>query len=245
MARLRRIVLAGHPHVIIQRGRSGQPVFVDATDRESFLGALRDAARASRVAIHAYGLQPNEVRLLVTPETEAGLAAMMQAVGRRFVRAYNRRHGRTGTPWEGRYRSTVIETASYLLACMRFTESAAAGGQFASIRSHDHDASMWSSAAHHLGERSDPLVSQHPAFWALGNTPFDREAAYRRFATQQPHREELAAILLSTLHGWVLGSAAFAAEAGEKGSRRPLPAARGRPRKMPLPVNLDDQTPFK
>ena len=244
MARLRRIVLAGHPHLIVQRGHSGQRVFVDATDRESFLASLRDAAREARVAIHAYGLLASEVRLLATPETSAGLALMMQAVGRRFVRTYNQRHDRTGTPWEGRYRSTVIEAARYLLPSMRFVEAPVGGGQSAPAGGYDHDVAMWSSAAHHLGEHLDPLVSQHPAFWALGNTPFEREAAYRRFVSQPPPDEELAAILLSTLHGWVLGSKAFATEAGEKAGRRAQPAARGRPRKPPAPARKYDVSPI-
>ena len=226
MARLRRIVLPGQPHVILHRGHNGQAVFVDAEDRAAYLASLREAALALKVAVHAYGLLAGEVRLLVTPSSDAGLGQMLQAVGRRFVPGFNRRHGRSGTPWEGRFRSTVIETAPHLLDCMHFVE---APGESAG----EDDAQSWSSTEHHLGVRPDPLVTPHPAFWALGNTPFDREAAYRRVVARPLAPDVMAAILHAAQHGWVLGSAEFAAWVAGQTGRRSQPAARGRPVKPP------------
>ena len=117
MARLRRIVIPGQVHVIVHRGHNGQPVFVDEQDHETYLSSLRDAARDAGVAVHAYGLFWREVRLLVTPKDEAGLGRMMQSIGRRFVRIFNQRHVRTGTPWEGRFRSAVIEAGPHFPGC--------------------------------------------------------------------------------------------------------------------------------
>jgi putative transposase len=229
LARLRRIVLPGQAHVIIHRGHNGQDVFLDARDQDSYLSSLRDAATEAGVAVHAYGLFRHEVRLLATPRDEVGLGRMMQAVGRRFARLFNQRHGRTGTPWEGRFRSTVIEATAYFLACLRFVEglsetSAPAG------RAGD-DAGIRSSAAHHLEGQGDPIAQAHPAYWALGNTPFEREAAYRQFASQPLEAPQVAAILHAAMHGWVLGSDAFAGTASHQARRKVRPSTPGRPRK--------------
>ena len=231
MARLRRIVMPGQTHVIIHRGHSGQDFFVDDLDRDSYLASLRDAAREARVAIHAYGLLGHEVRLLATPRDEAGLGRMMQATGRRFVRLFNQRHGRTGTPWEGRFRSTAIEAVPHFLACLQFVEGLSEAGTRGLPPPGDREG-VRSSAAHHLVGRDDVLVQAHPAYWALGNTPFEREAAYRRFASQPVAPQELAAILHAAMNGWVLGSDDFAAQAADQARRKSRPSLPGRPRKQ-------------
>lgn len=215
--------------MVIHRGHNGQDVFLGEIDRHSYLASLRDAAREARVAIHAYGLRPSDVRLLATPETEEGLAMMMQSIGRRFVRPFNQRHGRSGTPWEGRFRSTVIEGDLHLIACMRFVEFA---GGVALTSGQGGETPEWSSAAHHLHGTADALVVAHACFWALGNTPFEREAAYRKAVSQPADERETAAILVAVRHGWVLGSDRFAARASERAGRRSRPAAPGRPRKV-------------
>ena len=124
MARLARLAVAGHVHLLKQRGNNGQAVFIDRTDREYFLRLLREAATANQVAIHAYALTDSEVTLLATPGAVNGLSRMMQSLGRRYVIWFNRRHGRTGTLWEGRFRATVIEAERLLQACICFVELA-------------------------------------------------------------------------------------------------------------------------
>ena len=218
MARLRRIVVPGHPHLIIHRGRSGMPAFRDAADLQSYVGALADAARVAQVAVHAYALLPTEVRLLVSPQNERGLATLMQAAGRRYVRNFNQKYACSGTPWEGRFRSAVIEREQYFLPCLRFVEGAGGGSD------------VVSSAAHHLGLRVDPLIADHPALWSFGNTPFERHAAYRRFVEQAADEAEVATILHAALNGWVLGSREYAEAVADQTGRRPQRAPRGRPR---------------
>jgi len=241
MARLRRAVLPGQPHMIIHRGQSGQAVFSDAADRDHYLAGLRASATEARVAIHAYALLENEVRLLVTPSTVTGLADLMQAVGRQYVPAFNKKYGRSGSPWQGRFRSTVIEAANHFRACLRFVES------WGEVETADATRALggavWSSAAHHLGTRVDPLISDHPAFWAFGNTPFEREAAYRHFVKQAPAEDEVAAILRAALNGWVLGSPEFVASVGRQTGRRPQPAQRGRPKKGAAVPCANDMSP--
>ena len=105
-----RPVVPGQPLHLIQRGNNRAECFVDDEDRTYYLRTLREASRRMRCAIHAYVLMTNHVHLLLTPEDEAGPARMMQGIGRRYVRYFNERHDRTGTLWEGRFRSTLIDS---------------------------------------------------------------------------------------------------------------------------------------
>ncbi|HNZ91458.1 MAG TPA: transposase [Acidovorax sp.] len=225
MARLPRLTLAGYPHHIIQRGNNRQMIFADAQDFEAMLALLADNAQKFAVAVHAYVLMDNHFHLLATPATAEALPLMMQAVGRSYVRYFNQRHGRTGTLWEGRYRSTLIETERYLLACMVYIDlnpvRAAMVAQPA--------AWPWSSHAHYLGQRSDKLVTPHALYWALGNTPFAREAAYAALVQAGIGSAEQAALTDAALRGWALGDANFVAELQKKSPRRVAKARPGRP----------------
>eukprot|EP01136_Pigoraptor_vietnamica_P000196 Opistho-1_new@25185 len=122
MARLPRLTVAGYPHHIIQRGNNRQDIVRSDADREFLLDLLGESARKHQVAMNAYVLMDNHFHLLLTPETAEGVPLMMQAVGRRYVRHFNDRYQRTGTLWEGRYRSTLIQTERYLLACMVYMD---------------------------------------------------------------------------------------------------------------------------
>lgn len=227
MARLPRLVLAGALHHVLQRGNNRQAVFVDDEDRRAYLDALREATRLHAVRVHAYVLMPDHVHLLVTPQAAEGLARAMQTLGRRYVAAFNRRHGRTGTLWEGRFRTALAEAPAYFHPLLRYVEQHPVREGLCE-RAADHP---WSSAAHHLGLRRDPLLSEHPAYWALGNTPFEREAAHREALEQALTASELAPLRRSVHGGWpLLTEAGHRALAGEL--QRPLrPRAAGRPLK--------------
>lgn len=227
MARLARLALPGLPHHIIQRGHHLQAIVVDDEDRRSFLELLRETSVAHGVAIHAYALLDDHVHLLATPREATGLSAMMQAFGRRYVTAFNKRHGRRGTLWEGRFRATVFEPERYLLPCMSFVELHPVRHGVVS----EPQLYPWSSHAHHCGLRTDPLVSDHPQFWGLGNTPFDREARYRALLEQGLSSLQIKTITEATRKGWALGSAAFIAALAPQIERRLSPRPRGRPKK--------------
>lgn len=227
MARLARLALAGLPHHIIQRGHHQQPIVLDDEDRGLFLKILRESSIAHQVSIHAYALLDDHIHLLATPRAASGLSAMMQAVGRRYVAAFNRRHGRRGTLWEGRFRATVVEPERYLLPCMSYIELHAV--RHGAVTEPEQFA--WSSNAHHYGLRTDPLVSDHKLFWALGNTPFDREARYRAVLAQGLSSLRVKDITHATQKGWVLGSPAFVASLTEQTDRRLSARSGGRPRK--------------
>lgn len=229
MARLARLSAAHQLHLLIQRGNNGAAVFADDDDRAACLAMLRDAAAANRVQIHAYALTDSEIVLLATPAEAGGIGRTMQSLGRRYVARFNRRHGRSGTLWDGRYRSTVIEAALHLHDCICFVELAPVrAGLARSAAEH-----RWSSARHHLGLTSDPLVTEAPLYWAIGNTPFEREAAHQRRLEQALTREQAAAIEDAVRKGWVYGSAAFARELEARTSRRTLARRPGRPRTQP------------
>lgn len=227
MARLPRLVAPNQPHHVIQRGHDGFTIFRDDQDFRSFLGWLREAARQFRVAIHAYVLMPDHLHLLATPQDETGLARMMQWVGRQYVPYFNARYGRKGTLWQGRYRAVVLEPRAYLLPCCRYIELNPVRAQLASNPA-DYP---WSSYAHHAGITPDPLITDHAVYWALGNTPFDREAAYRRLLEQEPPSAESIAFTEATLKGWPLGSDGFKTTLAKQLGRRVSPAPRGRPAK--------------
>jgi putative transposase len=226
MARLPRFDLADRLHLVIQRGRAGRPVFVDDDDRRRYLGALLESSRENAVAVHAYVLMDDSVLLLATPTRSSALASCLQAVGRRYVKAFNHRHGRRGALWEGRYGATVVDPLDQLLACILLIEQAPLR-QGLVAQASDWP---WSSAAHHAGRRQDPIVTEHAAYWHLGNTPFEREARYLRDSALPLQGAEVENLIGAARHGWPIGSNAFLQALAEATTRPLRPRARGRPR---------------
>ena len=225
MARLPRLTVPGYPHHVIQRGNNRQAIFSSTADYQMLLVLLDENARKFSVALHAYVLMTNHFHLLATPSTQDGLPQMMQAVGRRYVRYFNDRQGRSGTLWEGRYRSTLIETERYLLACMVYIDLNPVRAGLA----RDAGDYPWSSHGHYAGLRSDKMLTPHPLFWALGNTPFSREAAYAELVHAGTSLEQEQALTRSTLNGWALGSDNFIAELQKRTDRRLVQNHPGRP----------------
>lgn len=227
MARLPRLTLPGFPHHVIQRGNNRQPIFADPADYETLLRLLDENARKFRLAVHAYVLMSNHLHLLVTPEDVDSLSLTMQGVGRAYVRYFNRAQGRTGTLWEGRYRSTPIQTERYLLACMAYIDlNPVRAGLVA-----DPGQYPWSSYGHYVGLRTDRLVTPHPLYWQLGNTPFAREAAYRDLVHAGLSAEQQQALTSATLTGWALGDPDFVRELQKRTERRVSKGKPGRPLK--------------
>lgn len=224
MARLPRLTLPGYPHHIIQRGNNRQPIFSTEADYVTLLGMLDEHARQASVAVHAYVLMSNHFHLLATPETAQGIPQMMQAVGRRYVRYFNQRQGRTGTLWEGRYKSTLIQSERYLLTCMAYIDL---NPVRAGVASEPGDY-PWSSHGHYTG-RHDRLVTPHSLYWELGNTPFAREAAYTELVRSGITSEQQQALTDSALRGWALGEAAYVADLQRRTARRVSKTRAGRP----------------
>jgi putative transposase len=232
MARLPRLCLPGHLHLLLQTAQPGHPVFGVSADCVAYLDALREAAATHRVAVHAYALLPGEALLLVTPTEAQAMGRMVQAVGRRFAAASNLRHGRSGSLWQRRFSATVVDAQAHFLDCLRFVEAAPVRARLVA-----HAADYpWSSAAHHAGRNLASLIQEHPGYWALGNTPFEREAKHGLLMEQALTLEETAMIEKSASHGWVLGVPAFAKQLAAETVRRLRPLPRGRPPKSKAPA---------
>jgi len=221
MARLPRLALAGHAHYLIQRAHgsvAGSGVFTDTADRDSFLSALRDAVAAERVQLHAYALLPDEVQLLATPPEAASLGRLMQALGRRYVSAYNRRHGHNGSLWDGRFRCAVVEPGATRLAVLQLIDGQSSEPGI-------------TSAGHRSGGPRDAGLTDLPEVWQLGNTPFEREAAYRCLLDHGLPAAQADSLRRAALGGWAAGSAAFAAQVAQASARPAQPRQPGRPRR--------------
>ena len=225
MARLPRLTLPGYPHHVIQRGNNRQPIFVSSGDRQFLLDLLGENAAKFGVDIHAYVLMGNHFHLLATPKQADSLPQMMQAAGRRYVRLFNDSHGRTGTLWEGRYKSTVIQTDQYLLACMAYIDlNPVRAGVVTQAADYP-----WSSHHYYAGFRADRLITPHPLIWALGNTPFAREMAYSALVAAGITAQQQADLTQSALKGWALGDQGFLDELQKKTTRRVNRTNAGRP----------------
>lgn len=228
MARLPRLVIPQQPHHIIQRGNDRQLIFRDAGDYGFFLGWLHESAKQFNVAIHAYVLMSNHLHLLASPAVNIGLGRMMQWVGRHYVPYFNHKYERSGTLWQGRYKTAVIDSERYFLTCSRYIElNPVRAGMV-----HNPAEYAWSSYQHHIGLRTDPLITDHPLYWALGNTPFEREAAYKALAEQALTPSELDVMRKSATNGWAIGSEKFQAQLEKVAERRVTPGKRGRPYKQ-------------
>ena len=230
MARLPRLTLAGYPHHVIQRGNDRRAIFVDDTDRRQYLAALKEVAAAAGLQVHAYVLMPNHAHLLLTPARAEDLGRAVQALGRRYVRWFNDRHRRKGALFEGRYRSSVVDADHYLLACMRYVEMNPVRARLC-----DRPADFpWSSHRHHVGLSLDPVVTDHPVYWSLGNTPFERQAAYLRLFDHAPVQDETDRIRRCVQGGWLLAGRELTAQLERNAGRPPAARRAGRPRKTRL-----------
>lgn len=234
MARLPRLEVVGLPHLLVQRVSAGSVLAVDEADRLLLLGIFKEAAREHGVAIHAYCLATDHFHLLLTPERPKALSLFMQAVGRRYVGAFNRKHQRQGGLWAGRYRATVLDPAFHLLDAMVWVElHAMRHGGAAPWQEFE----QWSSARHHLGRVSDPLVTDHALYWSIGNTPFEREAAWRKRLEDGLGSFANERIAQAMLKGWALVPENVREQVEIAANRRVAPRPRGRPKMVRSPSN--------
>ena len=208
MPRAPRPVIPGVPLHVTQRGNNRVTTFIAPEDYASYRDALHVASRKADCAVHAYVLMSNHVHVLLSPGDPRGPARMMQAIGRRYVRYFNDRYGRTGTLWEGRYYSALVDTSVYLLQCMRYIEL---NPSRAGIVAHPGDYA-WSSFHHNAEGAADPLVTPHATFLALGADAAARRRAYR--ATFEAHLDigTVRSIRRATRGGTTLGTAYFRGE---------------------------------
>lgn len=227
MPRKPRFYVSGMPVHVVQRGNNRDPIFFDDADYRAYLKWLKEAANKYRCAIHAYVLMTNHVHLLVTPEDETGVSRMMQYVGRYYVPYINHSYGRTGTLWEGRYKSSLIDAQAYLLTCSRYIEL---NPVRASMVSHPAEY-PWSSYAANAQGMADVTVRPHSIYTALGETNEARQQTYRDLFRAHIDDAELTGIRASWQTGTPLGNDRFRDQIEAVLNKKVGHARRGRPAK--------------
>jgi len=225
MARQPRLALPGYPHHVIQRGNNRQPIVLDEADRRMLYSLWLEESQRHKVAVNAYVLLDNHFHMLLTPPSDEAMSLMMQSVGRTYVRYFNKRHNRSGTLWEGRYKSSLIDSEGYLLTCMAYIDL---NPVRAGLAESAEDFS-WSSYKHLAGQCIDKLVTPHALYWGLGNTPFAREAAYAEFVAGGLSVATQKALTESALKGRVVGRPDFLTSLEKNTQRQILPQKAGRP----------------
>lgn len=203
-----------------------QRCFVDERDYQLYIGLLQEFAGPSACSIHAFALMPNHVHLLVTPQDATGAANLMKAVGERYSQHFNRAHARVGTLWEGRFRSSLVDSADYLLQCYRYIEL---NPVRACLVQRPGEWSWSSFRVNALGEGST-WITPHDSYLHLGPTDDERRMAYLAWVTAGVSCEELEAIRAAIQSGRAFGSEGFVRETEGRLGQRARVLKRGRPR---------------
>ncbi|EWY38519.1 transposase IS200 [Skermanella stibiiresistens SB22] len=215
---------------LIQRGNNRGDCFFADVDYRVYLEELGDACQANGVALHAYCLMTNHVHLLLTPTDADAPSRVMKRLGQRYVQYVNRSHQRSGTLWEGRFRSCPVDEDSYLLACYRYVElNPVRAGMVADPADH-----RWSShRANAFGETS-ALITPHGILETLGPTAQARRAAYREFFERGMEADRIGEIRDALNGGFALGAEAFQKRVAALTGRRTWRGSPGRPAKRPV-----------
>ena len=227
MARLKRITPAGIPQHIIQRGNNKRVCFTSNADMKAYLKWLKDFSDKYSVSIHAWVLMTNHIHILCTPKTDNGIGKMMQSLGRMYVGYFNHTYQRTGTLWEGRYKSSIIQSERYLLAVYRYIELNPVRADMV-ISPSEYSWSSYNFNA--LGIVND-LITPHQEYLVLGDSASERNAAYIELFKIEVDGELLNTIGGSINKGLALGSDAFIKEIEALTKVRVSSRKAGRPKK--------------
>jgi len=205
MPRLLRKCPVGFPVHVIQRGNNRQACFVADADRRAFAHWLHEGSVKFAVDIHAWVFMTNHVHLLLTPRAERAVSRLMQHLGRYYVRYFNFRYRRTGTLYEGRFKSSIVQSRNYLLACQRYIELNPVRAGMVTDPAHY----SWSSYRAHAFGRCVKMWSPHGEYLALGTTERTRLNAYRALFRNELDRELVTKIRHAAHVGLALGNDRF------------------------------------
>ncbi|WP_431064029.1 transposase [Methylotuvimicrobium sp.] len=227
MPRLPRLDLPNVPQHIVQRGNNRQPIFFDENDYSIYLEYLREALVKNHCKLYAFVQMTNHVHLLAMSEASGGISGLMQSVGRRYVRYINKTYQRTGTLFEGRFKSSLIDSERYLLTCMRYIElNPVRAGMV------DYPCDYrWSSCQHHVTGSGMEWLEEPPEYRLLAANPKARAMAYRELCTQALADHDIRAIRTHLNKDCALGSDKFQHEIETVLGRRVKIAPQGRPKK--------------
>lgn len=225
MARKPRFNLAGYPQHVIQRGHNRSPCFFAEEDYSLYLHYLKTACHERECALHAYVLT-NHVHLLMTPAVPHAVSWVVQDVGRCYVHSINRSYKRSGTLWEGRFKSSLIQSERHLLTCYRYIELNPVRAQMV-----DHPGDYrWSSYHANAYGKPDPRLTPHDEYTRLGSNSSQRQHAYRELFRHHMDNETLHNVRNALNQELVLGSSRFKDEIETTLNRQTRPHKLGRPR---------------
>lgn len=227
MPRRTRYELPGVPQHVIQRGVDRQPIFFSDDDCCFYLDWLGEYARQRDIALHAYCLMTNHLHLLLSTPSAGALAGLMQDMGRRYVQYVNRTYRRSGGLWQGRYKSSYVQSERYLLSCMRYVElNPVRAGMVLAPEEY-----RWSSyRANALGS-DDKLLTPHEEYLAFGSTAEERQHAYRELFATEVDEPAWNLIRAATQQGVLVGDSRFSEVIEKRLGQMVQPRPRGRPRK--------------
>jgi putative transposase len=226
MARLPRIDVPGVPQHLIIRGNNRADLFRDDADRCIFLRLLQEALDACACDLHAYVLMSNHVHLLATGNLPGEISELVQRIGRRFARLFNIRWARTGTLFEGRFRSSLVDSEAYLLTCMRYVEL---NPVRAGIVRHPKEFA-WSSYRENARGSPAGVITPHDLYMRLGLAAEARGSAYQALVDSGVSEEDLIRIRTSARKCRALGDERFLAELEARLARPVMPQGPGRPK---------------
>jgi putative transposase len=227
MARLPRLNLPEIPQHIVQRGNNRQVCFFSDQDYVVYLDKLKECSRKYKVAVHAYVLMTNHVHLLMTPSDEAGMSRLIQSLSSSYVRYINMTYGRTGTLWEGRYKSSLVDCERYFLIVSRYIEM---NPVRANMVSHPSEY-PWSSFRKNALGIPIKLISPHVCYQKLGENEEERNLAYQALFQHEIPEFTMEEIRDSINKTWVLGDNKFKSQIEQQTGRRVSPLPKGGDRK--------------
>ena len=229
MPRLPRLRIADLPLHVIQRGNNRSACFFAEDDYRFYLHHLAELAGKVGCAIHAYVLMTNHVHLLLTPTKPDAASRLMQRLGQRYVQYVNKTYRRSGTLWEGRFKSSLVQVADYFLKCHRYIEmNPVRAGMVAHPRDYP-----WSSYGANAEGGVSRLLTPHAEYLALGATPDARRETYRSLFRTELDPEDLTAIRTAVNGGYALGDERFREEIEGMLKRKARPGRSGRPPATP------------
>jgi REP-associated tyrosine transposase len=227
MARLPRLNIAGVPQHVLQRGNNRKACFFEEQDYKVYLDKLKEYSEKLDVSIHSFVLMTNHVHLLMTPTEANGVSRLMQSLGRYYVRYFNKKYDRTGTLWEGRFKSTIIDTEKYLLTVSRYIELNPVRADMVAQPAEY----PWSSFRRNALGVPITLVKPHEVYQLLAKTDKTRQKRYRALFEGTLTDYTLEEIRNSVNRAWVLGSNKFKSQIEKETGRRAEPSQRGGDRK--------------
>ncbi len=225
MPRRPRLEIPGVPLHITHRGVNRAATFLDEDDFANYLRRLGAAFVEHDIALHAYVLMTNHVHLLLTPSTPGRLSAAMSRLGQRYVPAFNCKHGRTGTLWDGRFKSCLVDSEHYLLGVHRYIELNPVRAAMVEAP----EQYRWSSVHASLGRVIDPIVTPHWTYLHSGTDAAQRAARHRERLREAVSEEDLQSIRAHLRQERALGSPTFQAMVEKTLNRQVAVRPRGRP----------------